>query len=385
MVYYPSDSEFTIREIKETPQNDFFQKESKSVPPQKTRTKKKSFFRFKNIFLIFLFCILLGGGYFLYKTNATFDQMTGQQNSLFKSIIKMIPMSGNFFQVLPVEGGNSSPVDQIKSGDLDRLNILLLGYRGVGDPNGGLLTDTIIVMSVKVDTGEVALISVPRDLYIEIPNTDHKGKINEAYANGMKSSDWKGGLDYSKMAVEDVTGLDIHYVTSVDFEAFKEIIDTLGGVTIYLDKPFSEKYQFEEGAIELPAGKNTVDGDTALLYSRARFSSSDFDRARRQQQIIVAVKEKALSLGILTNPVKVISIMNALGVHVRTNAELWEIKELAGILSKAKTDNIRRRVFDTSAEGLLYQSHSATGQYILLPEGGNFDKIHETCENIFNS
>jgi LCP family protein required for cell wall assembly len=384
MVYYPSDNQFSFKEIKDSPKKDFFQPNRPKMPLAE-EPRKKSLLRLRYAFLVFALIFAFSGGYVLYKTNATFDQMTGQQNSLLKSIAKMIPFSGNFFQVLPVEGGNNSPVDQIKNKELERLNVLLLGLRGVGDPNGGLLTDTMMVMSIKVDTGEVALISIPRDLYIEIPNTDHKGKINESYANGMKSSDWKGGLEYSKIAVENVTGLDIHYTTSVDFEAFKEIIDTLGGITVYLDKPFSEKYQFEEGSIELPAGKNVIDGDTALLYARARFSSSDFDRARRQQQILVGVKEKALGLGILSNPVKVISVMNALGNHVRTNAELWEIKELAGFFGKVDTSNVKRKVFDTSAEGMLYQSHSATGQYILLPEGGNFDKIHETCSNIFNA
>jgi LCP family protein required for cell wall assembly len=384
MVYYTSDNQFSLREIKDAPKKDFFKPNTAKIS-QLEKPRKKSLLRLRYAFLAFALIFVFSGGYFLYKTNATFDQMTGQQNSLLKSIAKIIPFSGNFFQVLPVEGGEVSPVDQIKNNELDRLNILLLGLRGVGDPNGGLLTDTMMVMSIKVDTGEVALISVPRDLYIEIPNTDHKGKINEAYANGMKSNDWKGGLEYSKSAIENVTGLEIHYVTSVDFEAFKEIIDTLGGITVYLEKPFSERYQFEEGSIELPAGKNFIDGDTALLYARARFSSSDFDRARRQQQILVGVKEKALSLGILSNPVKIISIMNALGNHVRTDAELWEIKDLAGIFSKVDTSNVKRKVFDTSEEGMLYQSHSATGQYILLPEGGNFDKIHETCSNIFNA
>jgi LCP family protein required for cell wall assembly len=308
--------------------------------------------------------------------------MTGESNSLLKSIVRMIPLGDNF-QILPVENDGTSPIDEVRNDKLDRLNILLLGLRGVDDPNGGLLTDTMMVVSLKPKTNEVALISVPRDLYVSLPNSQTKGKINEAYAYGYKNGEWKGGLKASKQEIEEVTGLDIHYVVSVDFTAFKEIIDTMGGVTVHLDKPFSENVPFEEGTISLPAGDNTLSGQKALLYSRARYSSSDFDRAKRQQQVLVAVKDKALSLGILSNPVKIVSILDSLGNHVRTDAELWEIKELAEMFRNVDGTKAKRKVFDTSEEGLLNQSHSAAGAYILLPDGGNYDKMHEACRNIF--
>ncbi|MDD3190952.1 MAG: LCP family protein [Candidatus Pacebacteria bacterium] len=350
---------------------------------QKKNKKKHRFFKLKYIFLVFFLALIASGSYFIYRTNSAFDQITGQENSVFKSLIKMLPFSNNFFQILPVEGGDVSPVDKINNGELDRLNVLLLGLRGVDDPNGGLLTDTMMIMSMKVKTGEVALISVPRDLYIDIPYSDAKGKINEAYAYGMKSGDWQEGLGYSENVVEEVTGLDIHYTASVDFEAFKEIIDTLGGVTIYLDRPFSEMYQFEEGGIALPAGENIIDGDTALLFVRARFSSNDFERAKRQQQVLVSVKNKALNLGILSSPSKIISILNSLGKHVRTDAELWEIQELAKLVYKMSDSDIKRQVFDTTDAGLLYETYSSGGAYILLPDGDDYNAIHKACADIF--
>ncbi len=337
------------------------------------------------VLMTLVFAVVITGGYLIYKTNSTFDKVTGEENSVFKSFIKMLPFGGSFFQVLPVEGEEGT-IDKIKSNRLERLNILLLGMRGVGDPNGGLLTDTIMVVSVKPRTGEVALISIPRDLYVKMPyHNNYKGKINEAYELGMKNKGWKEGLKYSKKVVSDVTGLDIHYAVSVDFKAFKEIIDTLGGITIYLDKPFSEKNQFAEGAIELPAGRQVIDGSTALLFVRARFSSSDFDRARRQQQVLLAIKEKAFSLGVLSNPMKIISILNSIGNHIRTDAKLWEIQELAVMARRMDMSNVKRKVFDTSPNGLLYASRDQNGSYILLPRGGNFDRIREACRNIFEN
>lgn len=381
MVYYPPKKQFDLDKIMKQ-DVDF-----SNVKRLKKEKRKILHFNSKKIAFIIgaiILAAVISGGYFIYKAGSTFNQVTGEKNSIVKSIIMMLPLSDKFFQILPVEGDEGSVMDRLKNNKLDRLNVLLLGIRGVNDPNGGLLTDTLMVMSVKPQTGEVALISIPRDFYVEMPYSDHKNKINEAYALGIKNDEhWKGGLKYSKEAVANVTGLDIHYAASIDFEAFKEIINTLGGITITLDEPFSETNQFEEGIIELPAGRQVIDGDTALLFVRARFSSSDFDRARRQQQVLLAVKEKAFSLGVVSNPIKIISILNSIGNHVRTDLELWEIQELAVMANRLDTSNIKRKVFSTGKDGLLYSSWSDNGSYILLPEGGNFDKIREVCRGIF--
>lgn len=370
---------FDIREIKQ-----YSEEKSQELDEIQKKHKKRSMFRLRNILLMLFLIVVAGGGYLLWQTNAAFDQMTGDSNSLIKTIAKMIPGGDNIFQILPTEKSGGSAVEDFKDDKLDRMNILVLGYRGVDDPNGGLLTDSIMILSIKKSTNAVALISVPRDLYVTLPHSEAKGKINEAYALGTKNGGWKTALDYSKQEIEEVTGLDIHYVASIDFAAFKDIVNTLGGITIYLDEPFVERVPFAEGSISLPAGKNNLTGEKALLYSRARESSSDFDRVRRQQQVLVAVKEKALSLGVVTDPTKMVAIINALGVHVRTSAQLWEMEELAGIMSKIDNSKIKRRVFDTSPAGLLTQSHASNGAYILLPVGGNYDKIHQTCKDIFD-
>jgi len=378
MSYYPPEKQFDIRRMDDR-DVDFSQLES-----ARKKIKHKSLFKkTAAVLAVFVFAAAISGGYMIYKTNSTFDKITGQQNSILTSLMKMLPFGNDVFQILPVEGEEGT-IDKLKENKLERLNILLLGIRGVGDPNGGLLTDTIMLVSIKPQTGKVALISIPRDLYVEIPNHDYKNKINETYALGVKNKDWKKGLEYSKKAVSEVTGLTIHYAASVDFEAFKEIINALGGVTITLDKPFVERNQFAEGAIELPAGRQIIDGDTALLFVRARFSTSDFDRAKRQQQVLLAIKEKSFGLGILSSPMKIISILDSMGNHIKTDAELWEIQELAVMARRINTSDIQRKVFDTSQEGLLFSSKDSNGSFILLPEGGNFDKIQEACRNIFD-
>ena len=384
--------QFEIKEI--TGQNDECGQNSRNGRSDKSsqfnsfkvkhkKNRKKLFKKTAVVFCAFAFLLIIPGGYMAYKTNSTFDMMTGEKHSLVKGFIKMLPFGGNFFQIFPIEDEKESTIEKLKKNKLDRLNILILGIRGVNDPNGGLLSDTIMLISLEPKTGKVALISIPRDLYVEMPHHDFKNKINEVYVHGIEDEDWKRGLKYSKEAVADITGLDIHYATSVDFKAFKEIIDTFGGVTITLNKPFAEKNQFAEGIIELPAGRQIIDGDTALLFVRARFSTSDFDRAKRQQQVLLAVKEKAFSLGVLSNPAKIISILDSLGNHVKTDAELWEMKELIVLMQKINTMNVKKRVFDTSEKGLLYASRDDNGSYILLPEGDNFEKVKKACREIF--
>jgi len=113
------------------------------------------------------------------------------------------------------------------------------------------------------------------------------------------------------------------------------MVDALGGVTIYLDKPFVEDKQWwcdENGENCRPfivncrpfivkAGKQTLDGETALLYIRSRFSSSDFDRIRRQQQVLLAIKDKVLSLGVLANPVKINELFNIIADHIKKSSK----------------------------------------------------------------
>jgi anionic cell wall polymer biosynthesis LytR-Cps2A-Psr (LCP) family protein len=330
--------------------------------------KKRQF-----IWLWILILFLVGFlGLFLFKTSFTVSQIVGWQQTA-----KILP----FAKKLPEK-------------DPDRINILLLGIRGLEDPGEGkLLSDAMILLSIKKSTGQIALISIPRDLYVEIAGMKKKGRINFAYAHG--------GLECAKRTVAYLTDLYIDYAISANFKAFEEVIDTLGGVTIYLEHPFEESFQWaregweeneywlkkeiegeEKWVFHIPAGQNTLDGKTALYYVRSRFSSSDFDRMRRQQRVLMAVKDKALSLGVLTNPVKIYELLDIVGKNIRTDMTLADIKELINLASSLDIQQIRKKVFDTTPEGLLYQTH-IDGEYVLLPVGDNFDKIQEVCKNIF--
>lgn len=265
--------------------------------------------------------------------------------------------------------------------EANRLDVLILGLRGENDPHGGLLTDTIMLASVDTEKQEAALISIPRDIYLEIPIIDEKAKINEAFVLGEEAEPNGGGLFLAKRAVERITGVNIDYAVAVDFQAFEEAVDLLGGIDVHVAKPLHEPTQWGGINFYVPAGVQHMDGQRALYYVRSRYSTSDFDRARRQQEVMLAMRDKAISLGFLGNPSKVISLLDVFGRHVRMDVPFDKIPELFAVARKIGGADPSRLVLDTGS-GLLVSSR-AEGSYVLQPAGGTFTTIHEKVQNIF--
>ena len=329
------------------------------------------------IFIFFFLLILIGLFSLLFlKTSFTISQVINQENN------------GG---VLPFP----DDLPDLPKDDPDRINILLLGSRGIDEPGDGkLLSDSIILLSIKKSTNQVALISFPRDFYIRLWCSDEKKKINFAYANG--------GLSCAKKTVSYLSGLYIDYSASINFEGLTKLVDDLGGIDVYLHEPFEESFQWakegweedehwfikeiegeEKWVFNLPKGKNHLDGKTALYYVRSRYSTNDFDRMRRQQDVLIAIKEKGLSLNVLLNPLKIYNLLDTLGKNIKTDMQLNDIKNLIDLSSDLNIDDIKTKVFDISPNGLLYHTF-INEEYVLLPIGDNFDKIQEECKNIFD-
>ncbi|MBD3244973.1 MAG: hypothetical protein GF335_03195 [Candidatus Moranbacteria bacterium] len=318
--------------------------------------------KFKKVFgLVFLFGIIVGL-VIIFKINSIAGSISTQRGSLF--------------------GGWFGDLDAMADG---QVNIVVAGMRGQNIPGGSLLADSIMVVAIRPQENRAALISIPRDLYVEIPGKNYSRKINEVYPIG-EGEEEGGGLKLMKEAVSDVTGLPIHYGVATNFNALREIVDVLDGITVHLEKPFYEGEQFVEGQecggeFSLPAGDVNLDGEEALCYSRARFASSDFDRARRQQQVLLAIKSKAISKGTLSDFGKVNEMISVVGNNIKTDMKMGEIEKLYDIFKKMENPEITRMVLDNSKDGLLYSGNN--GSYILLPKGDNFDRIHQQCRTIF--
>jgi LCP family protein required for cell wall assembly len=270
----------------------------------------------------------------------------------------------------------------------DRINILLMGIGGAGH-DGPYLTDTMIIASIKPSTGEVAMISIPRDLGVRIPD---KGlyKINHASSFGeLERPNWGGAL--ATQVVEDTFDIDIHYYIRLDFIAFEEIIDIMNGITVNVERSFTDteypaaNYQYQ--VVSFKAGEQTMDGKMALQFARSRHGNngegSDFARAKRQQQVILAMKEKALSFETLANPVRINNIINTLDSHITTNMEFSDIIALLRIAREANTEDLSLLVLDNATDGFLTAGTTPGGAFILSPKSGNFDDINATIANIF--
>jgi LCP family protein required for cell wall assembly len=377
-----------------------------------TMSKKK-----KWTIIIIVIVIFLGVAVFaVYKA---VDKLAPNSN-VFGSLVKNLPLVEN----------------KLKGEEEGRINIVLLGMRGKGVEGGGMLADTIMIASIKKQenpdgepTYKASMVSIPRDLYVTMPGTTTTTKINGVYHYGETAEDG-GGMKAMQQVLEDITGQPMHYAVEVNFAGFKQIIDALGGVEVNLDEQFIEPVQFHEekvcdgknggvftvksgnfeskidhrgklvaqyplcynkteecgGVFIVPAGVSILDGEKALCYARARATSSDFDRAKRQQEIIGKVKEKALSTGVLTDFNKVKGMFDAVSGNIDTDMELWEMQRFFDLYKKMGDNvDIIHKGLDNSEEGLLYSHEGDERGYILMPRGDTYDQIREMFANIFNS
>lgn len=348
----------------------FHKKEEPAKVSNYTKPKRKTL----KIILFSLLIIILGVGIWVgviaYKAMKNITSLSGGKGSL-------LSLFNNDNQT--IKGQNDG-----------RTNILLLGMGGKNHP-GGALTDSIMVASINWQTKQIALISVPRDLYVQIPNYGYS-KINEAYSYGEKNSKSSGGGgQVASNVISNVLGAPIHYFITLDFDGFKKIIDTVGGIDLYVDKAINDPLYPAEDMINydpfsITAGQHHMNGALALKYSRSRETTSDFDRSERQQKVITATKEKILSLNVLANPAKVTELLNAIGEHLRTNMNPGEIKSIWDAIKDIDLQGRISLVLDTSSGSPLTSSTSPAGAYIIIPKKGmsNYSEVQKLVKDIFN-
>ncbi len=203
----------------------------------------------------------------------------------------------------------AEPMPLVDENAYDIVNVLLLGMATHNEGSNGL-TDSMMVVSFNRDTGHTAIVSLPRDLYVYMPNMGEMGKLNQAYYYGeKKADDGFTGLDELKATILYNLGLQIDYTARLNFNGFIRLIDRLGGVEMSvdcgiqdwrlkspeLDRTLEENYE----KFTLEPGVYTLDGDTALWYVRSRKTSTDLDRGRRQQDILRAIWRMIRTQGVV--------------------------------------------------------------------------------------
>lgn len=259
-------------------------------------------------------------------------------------------------------------------------NFLIIGI-DTRPIEGGANTDTIMEVSYSYDTNNITMISIPRDFNVEIgKDSNWYDKINAVYAF-TKDGDDTAGLKELQRTVEEVTGTEIQYYAMVNFDGFVKIVDTVGGVDINVEKSFTDSYYpavkgDPEGhttcgpvgigcgfwkVVTFKAGIQHMDGETALEYARSRHSAQDgldYGRAKRQQNVVMAVKDKVLSTSTLTNPKAIMGLISSVADNIKVSA--FTITDIQAGLNLAKKFN---------------EENGKTYSFILDPSVGNSELV----------
>lgn len=336
--------------------------------------------------------------------------------SLFIWFMSQSSGSAVFQYAMSAAGGPT-----IKSTD-DRVNVLLLGLAG-GKHDGAMLTDSIIIASYHMKSNKVTMISVPRDLWMD----GIKEKVNAAYEVGEERPE--GGLAFASDKIDDVIGIPIHYAVRIDFAGFAKAIDLVEGVDVDVPKTFDDfNYPItgkeddlcgliekeveispeQAESLKMKPGKQKVlvdtsdkiatqssdfacrfehlhfnkgvthmDGETALKFVRSRMGTngegSDFARSRRQQLVIQAFRDKALSLSTLFNPSKISGLLNTFGQSVDTNIPKDDYLEFYNIAKNIK--GISTIVLGDIGNGksvLVVGDVSKYGRFVMVPPNDDY-------------
>lgn len=363
------------------PKNEYT--EPKNEIPENRQNKKSKRKIIIKLFIYFIIFIIVAFLIFSSRITSS-DQNKG-------SWINRIPIISSIKHLV------ESADKKLKGEKDDRINILLLGMGGKNH-EGGYLTDTIMLASLEPSTKKVSLLSIPRDMTIPMEGMGWK-KINSINAYAEVASIGSGGIAVSQ-AVSDILNIPIDYYVRIDFDGFINIVDELGGIKIDVENTLddssypimgmeeAEPYESRFEHLYIEKGKQKMDGALALKFARSRHGkngeASDFARARRQQLIIEATKDKLLSKWTLFKPAMISNIINEVQNHISTNLKIWEIVKLWNIVKNVEKNNITNRVLDNSPNGLLVSMITEEGAYILYPRSGDFREIEYLVHNIFS-
>lgn len=337
-----------------------------------TKLKKRRVTKWVIIALIALLVIV--GGWLAYKT---------------------LRASGNIFKGNLLGLVQSAPLKQDANG---RSNILVLGTSEDDPGHGGAyLTDSMMIVSIDQKNKAASMFSIPRDLYVQYGmacNSGYQGKINE-YFNCVNEDYTSAEAEEQRLTetrkfVGDIFGMDLQYAVHVNNTVIKDAVNAVGGVDVdiqgsngdpgILDRNFDWRCDYDCFLVKYDNGVHHLDGEHALYLAMARgdiaptygLGNSNFDREKNQQKIIIALKEKAVSTGTLTDLGKVTGLIDSLGNNLRTNFDTTEIRTLMQLGTDIPVDKITTiSLFDD--ENAVVKSGPYNGASVVMPAAGIFN------------
>jgi LCP family protein required for cell wall assembly len=259
---------------------------------------------------------------------------------------------------IPDRGTGASSMPLPDWTDRDRLNVLLLGIDHRDDePIDGSRSDTMMLVSIDPSTRSVVMVSLPRDLWVSIPGHGEQ-RINVAHM--------VGGPELAMRTVGANFGLRVDHYARVDFRGFEQIVNTLGGVFLDVERPIKDdEYPTEDYGIMriyIPPGPQWLDGKTALQYARSRHSENDFGRARRQQRLLVAMRDRAIQANMIFKAWELIPLAQK---TMSTNFGPLELAKLAKLSTEIDRDRVANLVIDTEYASPIL---TADGADVLVPD-----------------
>ena len=310
-------------------------------------------------------------------------------------IVAIVAVGAYLYTILTKSSGifEGNPMDiligaPLAKDEYGRTNVLVFGTAEDDEGHGGAeLTDSILVASIDQDRKIGSVLSVPRDLWVNYTvagesslycSVGYKGKINATYycARNNYDGDKEKGSEYFAKKIAEITGLNIQYYVAVDFSVLRDVVNTLGGIDVDVWATDERGiYDICMQELELDKGMNyNLDGDTVLRLARARnakggygLSNSNFDREINQQRIMNAIKDKALSVGVLANPAKTIAMIDDLGNNIRTNVTMAEMKTVIDFVTGMNGDLTS---IDTRKQ---FGTGNINGQSVVVPAGASVD------------
>lgn len=264
--------------------------------------------------------------------------------------------SGNVFQLDTGFGGatatpNATPNPSLAAPELagwqgtERVTVLVMGVDTRPEERGyRTRTDTMILMSIDPTTKRGSMLSIPRDTYVDVPGYGLQ-RVNTAYP--------LGGAELAVDTIEYNFGIRIDHYAIVEFAAFTALVDEIGGIDIYvpveINDPIFPDMDYGYDPLYIPAGQQHMDGITALKYARTRHQDNDYERARRQQAVIMAIRSKIISFDMLPTLIqKAPGLYEMMGESIRTDMTLQQITELALLGQDIPEESIRSGVIDAN-------------------------------------
>ncbi|HEX5743935.1 MAG TPA: LCP family protein, partial [Candidatus Saccharimonadales bacterium] len=296
---------------------------------------------------------------------------------------------GNIFGIL-----NST---KLRGEDTGHVNILLAGNSSddIGH-SGANLTDSMMLLSINTRDHTAFMLSLPRDLWVQVGDYGYE-KLNAAYVTGETSGFNEkgyphGGMGQLEKVVSDSLGIPVHYYALINYKALEQAVNAVGGVDITVDSDdprglYDPNTDWATGGVlvNLTNGRHHLNGRQALNLARARgdsynsygFAASDFDRTKHQRQLLVALKNKAVSAGTVSNPGKLTKLSDAIGNNVKTDFKLPEVRRLYDLTKDIKGGSMRSlSLNDDNGQNLLASYAAPGGQSALIPAAG-LDNFYE--------